>query len=294
MTSTQTDSRNDKIIDVDEAPVSGQDADDALTSPPSLENVDETAINADETRGLTKNEIWNVTFALLAWASTISVNTLVVGTSAVVLLSIGGDPNLTSLPLGVFFFGASIVSLLVTPWCFVRWGRTAGFLLGIVCGLMGAIFGLLSIQFESTFLLVLSMFSFGMATGIGFFLRFAAVEVVPAHWKARAVTLVVSGGVIAAFAGPESAQSTKDLFDKEYMGIFMVTALFNVFNAFCIFMISFPPVNSTSKKEGVSPGKSENDLEEPSALRDEPEQRQSDSSRRERLYSMIRSRAFLV
>ena len=294
MTSTQTDSRNDKIIDVDEAPVSGQDADDALTSPPSLENVDETAINADETRGLTKNEIWNVTFALLAWASTISVNTLVVGTSAVVLLSIGGDPNLTSLPLGVFFFGASIVSLLVTPWCFVRWGRTAGFLLGIVCGLMGAIFGLLSIQFESTFLLVLSMFSFGMATGIGFFLRFAAVEVVPAHWKARAVTLVVSGGVIAAFAGPESAQSTKDLFDKEYMGIFMVTALFNVFNAFCIFMISFPPVSSTSKKEGVSPGKSENDLEESSALRDEPEQPQNDSSRRERLYSMIKSRAFLV
>ena len=294
MTSTQTDSLNDKVIDVDEAPVSSQDADDALTSPPSLENVDGTAINVDETRGLTKNEIWNVTFALLAWASTISVNTLVVGTSAVVLLSIGGDPNLTSLPLGVFFFGASIVSLLVTPWCFVRWGRTAGFLLGIVCGLMGAIFGLLSIQFESTFLLVLSMFSFGMATGIGFFLRFAAVEVVPAHWKARAVTLVVSGGVIAAFAGPESAQSTKDLFDKEYMGIFMVTALFNVFNTFCICMISFPPLNSTSKKEGVSPGKSENDLEESSALRDEPEQPQNDSSRRERLYSMIKSRAFLV
>ena len=294
MTSTQTNSRNEKIIDVDEAPVSGQDADDALTSPPSLEDVDGTAINVDETRGLTKNEIWNVTFALLAWASSISVNTLVVGTSAVVLLSIGGDPNLTSLPLGVFFFGASIVSLLVTPWCFVRWGRTAGFLLGIVCGLMGAIFGLLSIQFESTFLLVLSMFSFGMATGIGFFLRFAAVEVVPAHWKARAVTLVVSGGVIAAFAGPESAQSTKDLFDKEYMGIFMVTALFNVFNTFCICMISFPPLNSTSKKEGVSPGKSENDLEESSTLGDEPKQRQNDSSRRERLYSMIKSRAFLV
>ena len=115
------------------------------------------------------------------------------GASAVVLLSVGGDSNLTSLPLGTFVFGAAIVSLLVTPWLLHRLGQKGGLRVGIAFGSIGTALGCACIAFESLVLLIVAMVFFGMGMGVGFFLRFAAVELVPPHWRAKAVALVVSG-----------------------------------------------------------------------------------------------------
>ena len=113
------------------------------------------------------------------------------GASAVVLLSVGGDSNLTSLPLGTFVFGAAIVSLLVTPWLLHRLGQKGGLRVGIAFGSIGTALGRAYIAFESLVLLIVAMVFFGMGMGVG--LRFAAVELVPPHWRAKAVALVVSG-----------------------------------------------------------------------------------------------------
>lgn len=167
----------------------------------------------------------------------------VVGTSAVVMLSIGGDANTTSLPLGAYFIGASLISLTVTPWLFNKVGRSIGFLVGIGWGMLGTATGAASIAMESPALLIVACGFFGAASGIGFFLRFAAVEVAPVHFAARAVTLVVSGGCIAAFAGPESSRGTQFLFgdDLEYMGVFLMTGIFNAANIFFTVLVQFPP-----------------------------------------------------
>jgi hypothetical protein len=49
----------------------------------------------------------------------------------------------------------------------------------------------------------------GLAQGLGMFYRFAALEVCQPSRKPLAVTLVLSGGVIAAFAGPQLAIATR-------------------------------------------------------------------------------------
>eukprot|EP00522_Entomoneis_paludosa_P004769 CAMPEP_0172473932 /NCGR_PEP_ID=MMETSP1065-20121228/69103_1 /TAXON_ID=265537 /ORGANISM="Amphiprora paludosa, Strain CCMP125" /LENGTH=491 /DNA_ID=CAMNT_0013232109 /DNA_START=154 /DNA_END=1629 /DNA_ORIENTATION=+ len=242
-------------------------------------------------RSLTRSEIGNLTLALLAWACTVSNVTLVVGTSGVILIDIGGATNLTSLPLGTFFFGASLVSWCVTPWLFVQWGRQYGFFLGIALGMVGTVLGMVCIAVQSPAWLVVAMIFFGMAMGVGFFLRFAAVEVVPPHWQARAVTLVVSGGVIAAFAGPESAQGMKDAFGKEYMGVFVMTGIFNLANALCIGLLSFPqPKQPPPLKEEESNNNNLTEDEE-SARQLELQQKQED---RVAFAALLRSRQFLV
>jgi MFS family permease len=159
------------------------------------------------------------------------------------MLSIGGDDNMTSLPLGAYFVGSSLISLTVTPWLFTKVGRRAGFLLGIGWGMLGTAIGAASIAASSPALLIVASGLFGSASGIGFFWRFAAVEVAPAHFAARAVTLVVSGGCIAAFAGPESAQGTQFLFgdDLEYMGVFLMTGIFCAANIVFTLLVQFPP-----------------------------------------------------
>ncbi|CAB9511868.1 Major Facilitator superfamily [Seminavis robusta] len=209
-----------------------------------------------DNRPLTKLEIWNLVFCVLAWACTIANVTLVVGTSNVVLLSIGGDPSLSSVPLATFFMGASLVSLLVTPWHFVRLGRKLGFLAGVCLGLLGSGLGCWAVWISSTALLIVATACFGAAMGIGFYLRFAAVEVVPFHWADKAVTLVVSGGCIAAFAGPESAEGTRGKFGDEehllYLGVFIMTAIFNVANGIFTASVQFPDTSSSPAKKQTS------------------------------------------
>jgi hypothetical protein len=114
--------------------------------------------------------------------------------------------------------------------------------LGIALGLVGTAIGAVSVQQSSPGLYIISTFFFGNATGLGFALRFAAVEVVPKPWASRAVTLVVSGGVLAAFAGPESAAATRDIFgdDLTYLGVFLMTGIFNLGNLLCTYLVTFP------------------------------------------------------
>jgi MFS family permease len=173
------------------------------------------------------------------------------------MLSIGGDDNMTSLPLGGYFVGSSLISLTVTPWLFTKVGRRLGFLMGIGWGMLGTATGAAAIAVASPALLIVASGLFGAASGIGFFWRFAAVEVVPAHFAARAVTLVVSGGCIAAFAGPESAQGTQFLFgdDLEYMGVFLMTGIFNAANILFTVLVQFPHPPPPLQQQGQEPDK---------------------------------------
>eukprot|EP00977_Amphora_coffeiformis_P019614 scaffold7349_cov173-Amphora_coffeaeformis.AAC.95 len=242
-----------------------------------------TTSQKDEEPGLeplTRQHIWNLALCLLAWGFTVANVTLgkneqdrVVETVSVNVWSICSpcvrchcvhdsshffEPTdaIASMPLGTFFVGSSFVSLTVTPWVFPKWGRKGGFFTGIAFGLLGTALGAISVQLSSPGLYIASTFFFGMAMGIGFALRFAAVEVVPPHWASRAVTLVVSGGVIAAFAGPESAEATRGAWGEEnltYIGVFLSTGVFNICNLICTALVSFPhPKGESNGASSVS------------------------------------------
>lgn len=183
---------------------------------------------------------------VLAWACTVAGLALVVGASNVAFLSVGGDPRRSSVPLGAFFAGAGLVSFSIAPRLFVRRGRKAGFLAGVACGLVGSVLGALSVVRRSAVALVVACGWFGMAVGVGFHLRFAALELVTAERAERAVTLVVAGGCIAAFAGPESAEAARGMFgdECEFLGVFLVTGACNVANGAFTCLVRFPPVSN--------------------------------------------------
>lgn len=183
-------------------------------------------------------------FWLMRMFSFFLVYTTVVGTSAVVVLSLGGSDKIASMPLSTFFLGSSLVSATLTPWIFDAWGRKNGFFTGIALGLVGTVLSSASVALSSPGLYIVATAFFGMATGLGFALRFAAVEVVPAAWASRAVTLVVSGGVMAAFAGPEASAATRDVFgdDLTWMGAMLMTGVFGICNLLATALVTFPKV----------------------------------------------------
>ena len=66
-------------------------------------------------------------------------------------------------------------------------------------------------------MLFLGCFAVGLAQGIGQFFRFSAIEVSPPDYKSKAVTIVLSGGIIAAGLGPGLAIISKKLLTPDYL-----------------------------------------------------------------------------
>jgi MFS family permease len=193
---------------------------------------------------LTRRQTLDIIFLVLAFSCVVSAMTLVVGTGAVVVQSVGGDVTVAPFALAAFFLGMSAVSLTVTHWVFKRWGRHIGFWCGICLGLFGVLLSCIGVYYSSTALVLVANIFLGAGTGIGMYLRFAAIEVVPAEYRSRAMTWVLCGGCIASFAGPEAAHATEGKFGDEdnmqYFGVFVVAACFHFAQAVFIYMVDFP------------------------------------------------------
>jgi len=99
---------------------------------------------------------------------------------------------------------------------------------------------MVSMQQDSTNLLLIGCLFVGLGQGIGQFYRFSATELTPDKLKARAVTYVLTGGVLAAFLGPVTAAASRNLFEVDYVGSFFAIALIGVANTFVVLAVNFP------------------------------------------------------
>ena len=89
------------------------------------------------------------------------------------------------------------------------------------------------------------------------------MEVDPAS-KAVALSLVMAGGVIAAFAGPETALWTKKMLDYEYEGTYLFLVIYSALPCAMLLVVRFPPVpiNEEAKEAGAGDAEEERTLSE--------------------------------
>jgi MFS family permease len=91
-----------------------------------------------------------------------------------------------------------------------RFGRKAGFIFGALMGSAGGLMAAIAIFQGSFALYLVAIFFFGAYTISGHSYRFAAADVADEKWRSIAISLVVGGGVAAAFIGPEISKWTHD------------------------------------------------------------------------------------
>lgn len=188
---------------------------------------------------LQKNPFYNIFLLALAWALTLTTSTLLTTIGPLSAKELGASSSLSAFTIGVFLIGAA-VSSVPSGWLFRNYGRLAGFSVGCLCQLVGSVLGSLAIATDNLALLYMGCFSIGLGQGLGQFYRFSAVEVTPDHLKSRAVTYVLSGGILAAFLGPTSANYSIDLIGEDYQGSYMLIALIAVINEITICFVKFP------------------------------------------------------
>jgi hypothetical protein len=88
-----------------------------------------------------------------------------------------------------------------------------------------ALLAMYSLQSGSFSLFCAAGFLMGWAAAAGHQYRFAALEAVPAELAPKATSVLLLGGIVSAFIGPEIAVRGRDLLATEYAGSFLLLTL---------------------------------------------------------------------
>jgi MFS family permease len=155
---------------------------------------------------------------------------------------------LNTLPMAIQMIAVMSASI-VAGYAFPRFGRRGGFWLGCAIMMTGSLTFALGIYTGNFVIYCFGAIPAGLGFGILQHLRFAAAEVADQHAKARAISLVLAGGVLAAIVGPEMVKRTNALI-PDY--IFLATYLYlPILPVITTILLSFVQVPPAPKKVGV-------------------------------------------
>ncbi|MDR3535352.1 MAG: MFS transporter [Acetobacteraceae bacterium] len=152
-----------------------------------------------------------------------------------------GGSTLTTLPMAIQMLAvmsASIPAGIV----FARLGRKPGFWLGCALSLCGSATFATGVWRGDFLLYCLGAIPAGMGFGISQHLRFAAAEVASHDARARAVSLVLAGGVLAAIVGPEMVKQTNGLIGGyRFLATYLYLPVLPIATAILLAFIKLPP-----------------------------------------------------
>lgn len=130
-----------------------------------------------------------------------------------------------TLPAMTYVIGSAITAMPASAFMRRR-GRRRGFLIGSVLAILGALICGIAVMFKSFEGLCLGTFFIGCYNATGGFYRFAAADAVVGSDKARAISLVLAGGIVGGLIGPESSKLTKDWLPVMYAGTYLSLVAF--------------------------------------------------------------------
>ena len=169
-----------------------------------------------------RNNLWRLTVAqALSGANAV----VVYATGAIVGNSLAPSPVLATLPISIFVVGMAIC-ILPSGAIARRYGRRTNFMAGTAAGVAAGLLAAAAIVQQSFWLFCLATFAGGAYAAVVLSFRFAAADGVAPARKARALSLVMAGGVAAGVVGPQLVTFTADIWpDHVFAATFLAQAL---------------------------------------------------------------------
>src|SRR5258708_576218 len=127
---------------------------------------------------------------------------------------------LVTIPATAYIVGGGLTTIPISLFM-KRHGRRAGFLIGCWFGMIGGALAATAMLVHNFWLLGFAALVAGIYTGSGGFYRFAAADSLAVNARSKAISLVLAGGIVGGFFGPESSKLTKDLLDTLFAGTFL-------------------------------------------------------------------------
>lgn len=174
-------------------------------------------------------------------------------TSALVGHMLAEDKSFATLPLAVQFAAGMVVTVPASLYM-KRVGRQIGFITGTVIGMTGAVTATYAIFAHSLVLFCLGSALLGCFNGFSRYFRFAAADASNLEFRSRAVSLVLAGGVVAGFTGPNLARLTLDLFEADvFAGIFASLLAVHATIVIVLLFVDIPRPGAEERGHGGRP-----------------------------------------
>ncbi|MEO8740691.1 MAG: MFS transporter [Casimicrobiaceae bacterium] len=131
--------------------------------------------------------------------------------------------NKTFATLGVtsYVLGSALAAMPAALWM-AKVGRRRGFMTGSLIAILGSATCALGIARANFPLYCFGTAIVGIYTAFGLQYRFAAAEVAAPEFKAKAISLVLAGGIVGGFIGPTASVWAKDILPVPFLGSFLV------------------------------------------------------------------------
>ena len=150
--------------------------------------------------------------------------TVVFATGALVGRSLAARPELATLPISFFVVGAAIATYPANM-LMQSFGRRTIFMQGNFCGALAGLLGALAVYVASFWLFCLATLLAGVYHAVITTYRFAAADTATPAFRPKAISWVLTGGVLAAIIGPQLVNFTKELtMPYLFMGTFVAQA----------------------------------------------------------------------
>jgi MFS family permease len=166
--------------------------------------------------------------------------TVVYATAAIIGNVLAPDKSLATLPISIFVVGMA-ASTLPAGAIAQRYGRRTAFMLGNLCGVLVGLIAALGIYLGSFWIFAGSMFFGGAYAAVVLTFRFAAADGVPPAKRARALSTVMAGGVLAGVIGSQLVNHTMDLWQPyQFVATYIASAVVALLSAAVLMGVNLP------------------------------------------------------
>lgn len=192
-----------------------------------------------------------VVLLALSQAALMTIVSLTLASSALIGARLS-SAEFATVPLALQYL-ATMLMLLPIARLMERFGRPAVFCGGAATGAVGLALAALGLYFDSFSLFAVAGILIGSFNAVGQYYRFAAAEAVTPQSRSMAISLTLSGGLLAALAGPALAKLTKDTLDPPFLASFIVLIVVAVLGVLFATALKLPPIAARETAAAASP-----------------------------------------
>ena len=154
--------------------------------------------------------------------------------------SLATNPCWATLPISMIVLGSMLTATPMSA-LMQRFGRRAGFVVGCFGGAMGASICAFALMRGSFELFLLGALFSGIYMSAQGFYRFAVADSASDAFRAKAISYVMAGGLLAAIIGPQLVKVTATSLVVPFMGTYIAVVVVNMIGVFLFTMLDLPP-----------------------------------------------------
>ncbi|WP_043214984.1 MFS transporter [Bordetella pseudohinzii] len=192
----------------------------------------------------------NIARLTIAQALAGANSVVVYATGAIVGATLAPDKALATLPISIFVVGMA-ACIMPAGVLARRHGRRAAFMAGAGCGVLVGLLAAFAMVLASFWLFCLATFFGGAYAAVVLSFRFAAADGVAPARRARALSFVMGGGVLAGIVGPQLVTHTMYLWPPHmFAATYLVQALVAAVSGWVLWGVRLPAPTPAEVAQG--------------------------------------------